>query len=102
MNLVDYNNSIKNVCVYIFFSLFLMIALIFFPHQKNPIQFSMYKLITLAIILYAFYALANTSYSLVKNERDGILEVPEMKKTIVYNMILGLFMILAVYNFAIY
>jgi len=102
MNLVEYNNSIKNVCVYIFFALFLMVALIFFPYQKNPIQFSGYKMITLAIILYAFYSLGNASYTLMKDERDGLLQIPEMKKTIIYNSILALFMLLIVYNFARY
>lgn len=102
MNLVDYNNSIKNVCVYIFFALFLMVALIFFPHQRNPIQFSGYKIITLAIILYAFYSLANASYTLMKDERDGLLQIPEMKKTLIYNSVLALFMLLIVHSFARY
>lgn len=102
MNLVDYNNSIKYVCVYIFFSLFLMMSLVFFPHNKNPIQFLFYKIITLLIISYAFCSLSNASYKLTKNSQNSILSKEDITKTLIYNFGLGLAMLTVITIFATY
>lgn len=99
---MDYNNSIKYVCVYIFFALFLMMALVFFPYNKNPIQFSCYKIITLAIIIYAFYSLSNASYKLTQNNESEIMNSEDIKKTLIYNFGLGLAMLMIILIFARY
>ena len=79
-----------------------MIASIFFPHQRNPIQFSICKLLTTGIILYAFYILLNTSFTLLKEERQGVFETSEMKKTLAYNSVLAIFILLLTYIFVGY
>ncbi len=101
MNIVEYNDSIKNVCIYIIFGLLLVVALIFFPND-SPTQFSICKFITILIILYAGYILLKSSFTYAKDNTSELLDNSEMKKTILFNTTLVIFIVLLLYVFVRY
>lgn len=93
-----YSNSLKNVCSYIFISLFLVLLLNVSPFKLNEFKKRISTFLVISILSFALYTIYDSSYPIVTSLKSNIFNQKwnNLKLSLSYNVILALFIFILI------